>query len=61
MLNDHSYYKSTDFLNENVNSLKKDYFNLFGYNFESTLKDKKNYDLVLQKSKTHIERNKKIK
>ena len=58
MINNSSFYKSNDLLNNNKRYKMYNYFNPYGYNLESNLKDKANTDITLQKSLNHDERNK---
>ncbi len=53
MLNKNSYYKSSDLLNEEYTSRMNSYFNPYGYNLESNLKDNVNQDIVKMRSKRH--------
>ena len=57
MINNNSYYKGQDILENNYRMRMKSYFNPYEYNIESNLKDIKNSDILNQKSKSHIERN----
>jgi len=56
MINNNSFYKGKDILNDNYRERMHNYFNPYEYNFESNLKDKINSDKLLQKSKSHVER-----
>jgi len=56
MINNNSFYKGKDILNDNYRERMHNYFNPYEYNFESNLKDKINSDKLLQKSKSHVDR-----
>jgi len=56
MINNNSFYKGKDILNDNYRERMHNYFNPYEYNFESNLKDKINSDKLLKKSKSHVER-----
>lgn len=51
MINNNSFYKSTDLLNDNKRIKIKEYFNPYEFNFESNLKDRLNSDIECQKTK----------
>ena len=57
MLRGRSFYKSSDFLNEDNKYKMDNYFNPYEYNLESSLKDQENGDLKNLKSKAHEIRN----
>lgn len=51
-----SFYKNSDFLNENYKNRMMNYFNPYEYNFESNLKDKENLIKQTIKSISHNDR-----
>ena len=61
MINNNSFYKSEDILNNNSRVRMKGFFDPYEYNFESNYKDRLNSDEILQKSKNHTDRNIKSK
>jgi len=56
MINNNSFYKGQDLLNDNQRLKMFNYFNPYEYNFESNIRDKENSDEKLQKSKSHTDR-----
>ena len=52
-----SFYKSNNILNETYRNRIFNYFNPYGYNLESNLKDRENTDITYQKSRSHTNRN----
>ncbi len=56
MIGRNSYYKAQDVLNEGFRERMVNYFNPFGYNFESNLRDLGNTDLKKMKSENHENR-----
>ena len=50
MINNKSYYKGYDFLNNNKRIHLRELLNPFEYNFESINKDKKNSDKIYKRS-----------
>lgn len=57
MTKNNSFYKGNNIINDTYKDRMFNYFNPYGYNFESNLKDRINTDISSQKSKSHHDRN----